>query len=244
MTSVLNAHLSFSMADLKNKADQTESTHTKLKEYWENMWKIKNTHFHQVNTHPDLVKYETLLLNPSSRVYIPLCGKSVDLIHLADKGHDVCGCEWVEMAITSFFEEQNLKYIVSTIPSGVGNIYKAISKKITIYQGDFFAFNANVIGKFDAIWDRASIVAINPSQRAEYVKVLLDILAPHGKCLLNLLVITGKEYCGPPHSFADEDVHNFFGSFCDIESLDGTYFSIKNPKIEKLQFNNKLLCLK
>ena len=207
------------MTSKERGVNASKLSETNRQNFWENLWIEKNTGFHQPVVHPDLVKYENLVMKPNSRVYMPLCGKSVDLVYLADKGHDVYGSEFVESAVTDFFNEQSLEFSESNNPSGAGKIYKAISKKITIYQGDFFALKAEVIGKFDAIWDRASIVAINPSLRDEYVKVLLDIMAPHCKCLLNLLVITGKEYCGPPHSFTDKDVQNFFGSFCKIKSL-------------------------
>ena len=53
--------------------------------YWQN---------HMSDAHPDMLKFQDQFLRDNCRVYLPLCGKSVDLKHLADKGHEVVGCEY------------------------------------------------------------------------------------------------------------------------------------------------------
>ncbi len=40
--------------------------------------------------------------------FLPLCGKSAELVMLADQGHRVTGAEWSETAIQQFFEENKL----------------------------------------------------------------------------------------------------------------------------------------
>ena len=42
-------------------------------------------------------------------------------------------------------------------------------KRIAVYICDLFAFTSDEVGKFDAAWDRGSLVAIKGSDRAKYV---------------------------------------------------------------------------
>jgi thiopurine S-methyltransferase len=48
------------------------------------------------------------------RFLFPLCGKAVDIAWLASMGHTVVGIEFVENAIEQFFQEQNIKFTVTT----------------------------------------------------------------------------------------------------------------------------------
>ena len=214
---------------------------------WEQKWRTDQIAFHQSVVHPDLQRYETLFLTENCRVYIPLCGKSLDLIYLADKGHDVYGCEFVEKAIKDFFKENNLKYTTTELLSEKVLAYKALSRNITIYQGDFFVLKSDVIGKFDAIWDRASLVAINPSQRVRYAQVIEDLMSPHTKYLLNAYTIKpakDEQYEGPPHSVPDDDVKKLFSNFCQsFKFLDSYYRKRLPPKSESLLVSNYIMTI-
>ena len=210
---------------------------------WVQMWDSNKLGFHKAETHPDLKKHEQLFLQEKSRVYLPLCGKSLDLVYLADKGHDVYGCEFVEKGVKDFFKELDLEYTVSSSNTAV-NVYKAISKQIALYQGDFFALSSNVIGKFDAIWDRGSLVAIDPCQRKDYAKVILDIMTPKCKYLLNTFVITGEHYQGPPFTVTEKDIYDMFGDFCDISFLDNTLANSGFTSVTKFEVENRLISLK
>ena len=46
----------------------------------------------------------------SVRFFLPLCGKSTDLIHLYNEGHTVTGVEGVPFVVEQFFRENNLEY--------------------------------------------------------------------------------------------------------------------------------------
>ena len=209
-------------------------------ENWQKMWDNNHIGFHQSSVLPDLLKHENMFLNKCCRVFLPLCGKSLDLAYLADKGHNVYGCEFVKKAVEDFFKEQNLQYTTSSLPSG-SIVYKAVSKKITLYCGDFYALKSDEVGKFDAVWDRASLVAINPSQREEYAKVMQDLMGPGCKYLLNSFIINGDNYCGPPHSVSQEDIERCFSSFCDIKQLDSKFADFRLPSMDSLQIINSLI---
>ena len=191
-------------------------------EDWNFRWKQNHIGFHLASVDPSLIKYEHVLLGQNNRVFLPLCGKSKDLVYLADKGHDVRGCEFVEKAVKDFFSENGLGYtrMVKTLDTGSINEYKATSKQITIYQGDFFALSSHSVGKFDAIWDRASLTAIHPKRRSEYAKKILDLLSANGKFLTNAFYMTGVQYSGPPYSVSLDDIKEMYEKYCDITLLE------------------------
>ena len=77
------------------------------------------------------------------------------------------------------------------LDTGSINEHKATSKRITIYQGYFFALSSHSVDKFDAIWDRASLTAIHPIGRSEYAWKILDLLSLDGKFLTNAFLRQG-----------------------------------------------------
>ena len=65
-------------------------------------------------------------------------------------------------------KDHNLEFSIEKI-NDESSIYTCAGKKIQFYQGDFF--NMPEDGKFrdfDLIWDRASMVAVNPPDREKY----------------------------------------------------------------------------
>ena len=129
-----------------------------------------------------------------------------------------------------FFAEHGLEYTVQKdVTTGIP-VYTAVSKKITVYQGDFFTLNVDVLGKFNAIWDRGSLVAINPSDKAKYATIMLELMASNCKYLLFTSVITGEDYQGPPYSVPAEEIDGLFAMSCDIAVLDSMPFDFCNAE--------------
>jgi len=78
-------------------------------EFWHKRWQEKRTGFHQSEVNPLLIKHFSALRLPiGSRVLVPLCGKSVDMMWLVNEGYNVVGVELVETAVQDFFTEQNI----------------------------------------------------------------------------------------------------------------------------------------
>jgi thiopurine S-methyltransferase len=63
--------------------------------YWHNRWQSQNIKgFHLPTPNPLLVRhFPALGLPKGARVFVPLCGKSVDLPWLASQGYRVAGAE-------------------------------------------------------------------------------------------------------------------------------------------------------
>ena len=74
--------------------------------FWHSRWQEGRIGFHQDRPTPLLVEHWTSLgLAQGSRVFVPLCGKSLDMAWLASQGHRVLGVELSAMAVRAFYEE-------------------------------------------------------------------------------------------------------------------------------------------
>ncbi len=75
-------------------------------EFWHSRWQEKRIGFNQSAVNPLLINYfKQLNLPAGSLVFVPLCGKSIDMAWLAAQGYDVVGVELVETAVQAFFTE-------------------------------------------------------------------------------------------------------------------------------------------
>ncbi|XP_026156109.1 probable thiopurine S-methyltransferase [Mastacembelus armatus] len=189
---------------------------------WEERWNEGQIGFHQPHVHQMLESNLDKVLANRTRVhfFFPLCGKTVDMKWLADMGHSVVGVEVSEEAIKQFFEENNLTFSVEPVPTIPGaKVYKSSEKNISIYQCDLYNFSSSIEGQFGAIWDRGSLVAINPRDREKYASLIISLMAKDCRYLVDTLLYNPELYKGPPFFVPDEQVHNLFGNRCDIELL-------------------------
>ena len=96
-------------------------------------------------------------------------------------------------------------------------------KKLTLLKGDFFALDETATsGRFEAIFDRASMVAIDPSLRKDYVSVLGSLLKPGGKILLVSIERrsgTEEDKAGPPFSLTETNIRELYEGLDWVESV-------------------------
>ncbi|XP_003725869.1 probable thiopurine S-methyltransferase isoform X2 [Strongylocentrotus purpuratus] len=190
---------------------------------WTEGWAEGRTSFHGTNVHKSLLEFQSkLLVKKPSRVLVPLCGKTLDMRWLAEEGHEVVGVEGVIQAVMEFFEEQELPYKESDVPGIKGaKLFENEDKKIKIYLCDFFQFSKDIAGQFDAIWDRASLVAIDPPLRQQYTDVLLSVLSPGGRILIEVYEYNPEErkQKGTPHFVPEEVIQKLYGERFSIQLL-------------------------
>src|SRR5271168_4030892 len=75
-------------------------------EFWHDRWRTGQIGFHQSAVDRHLAAHwPTLELAAASPVFVPLCGKSLDLLWLRDRGHAVLGVELSAVAVESFCME-------------------------------------------------------------------------------------------------------------------------------------------
>nr|XP_039272163.1 probable thiopurine S-methyltransferase isoform X1 [Styela clava]XP_039272164.1 probable thiopurine S-methyltransferase isoform X2 [Styela clava] len=182
----------------------------------------KNPPFHRTQYAPMLVKHFDCLFadGETGRVFVPLCGKTLDMIFLADKGLEVVGLEFSEIGVEGFFKDNNLTYKKMDVVNQPLVQYKCNEKNITIYRGDMFNLNPDVCGQFDGIWDRGSYVAINIPTQQKYADLILQLMKPKAKILMETFTYDTSRYGGPPHCITLENLQSTFGSKCQIKVVD------------------------
>jgi len=79
--------------------------------FWHDRWENDRIGFHQETINPYLNEYVSHLKKSTSRcIFVPLCGKTKDMLWLSEKGFHVVGVEINEKAIISFFSENKIEY--------------------------------------------------------------------------------------------------------------------------------------
>ncbi|QBY03214.1 thiopurine S-methyltransferase [Thalassotalea sp. HSM 43] len=178
-------------------------------EFWHNCWDKTQIGFHQDELQPLLVEYFPSLLSAGdSRIFVPLCGKSTDLLFFADR-FKVIGSELSAIACKDFFRENQLDAQIT--PALGFNVYKA--NNVEIYQGDFFALDANLFQPFDWVYDRAALIALPEAMRADYAYHLRSFIKDKTRVFLLTLEFDQSEMDGPPFSVSESDVRQLFDGF-------------------------------
>jgi thiopurine S-methyltransferase len=203
--------------------------------FWNDRWTAGKTRWHKTEVHPSLKKYvDEILLEGfpggGARILVPLCGKTVDMEHLARKRKvaEVVGVDGVRSAMEAFAKEHpdlDLQPPADTNVGGgsVGGFEKWKGQSISLLTGDFFQLDvATAGGTFDAVWDRASLVAIQPSLREQYVAKTGELISkPNGRILLSTSVRSnGDTQAGPPFSIDEAEVRRLYEGQPWVESVE------------------------
>ncbi|KAL7440001.1 hypothetical protein ACHAXM_012186 [Skeletonema potamos] len=212
--------------------------------FWAARWSGTALGWHKHDVNPHLQKYNDLLVerDEKNRIFVPLCGKSVDMAYLASnsKVSHVVGIDIVKQAAEEFSEDHptlSLKEFrrESCDATSSGSIFHGDG--ITIIVGDLFDLlqmqsedrakyitlgsTASTDGStsylFDSIYDRASMVAIDPSLRNDYATHIGDLLSPGGVVLLVTLdrrkvTNAAAKSDGPPFSINESEVRQLYES--------------------------------
>jgi thiopurine S-methyltransferase len=191
-------------------------------DYWLGRWKRGEIAFHQDEINPYLRRYwGELGLAPGSTVFVPLCGKSQDMLWLREQGHRVLGIELSSMAVEAFFEESGLA--PKRFHSEKFDCYEAGG--VRILCGDFFDLDKAELASVRGVYDRAALIALPSEMRKRYVAHLLGILtlptvrpaispAPLVPSTIKMLLVTldypVAEMEGPPFAVPPEEVEALY----------------------------------
>jgi thiopurine S-methyltransferase len=218
--------------------DSSTTTTDRLK-LWDDRWKTGRIAFHKTDVHTSLRTYcdDYLLdgiIGGGARILIPLCGKTIDMVYLTQKRpvSEVIGIDGIPKAIEEFIQEHpDLNIVVpetqdqvttmTTTTTDITSIKKYKGDKISLYVGDFFTTSLQDIGNepVDAIWDRGSLVAIEPSLREQYVQQIKQFIKkPSGKYLI-ATVVRSKTNVGPPYSIDNTEIQRLFGTQEWVDSI-------------------------
>lgn len=184
--------------------------------FWEQRWQENQIGFHLDQVNPWLVKFwGELKLAQGNHVFVPMCGKSLDLLWLEKMGHCVTGVECSQLAVANFFAENNIAF--NHIAGADLNTYKA--GNIQLLQGDFFAVNASLLTAVTAVYDRAALIALPAEMRKRYVAKLFDVLPTQTAILLITLEYNQAVMTGPPFSVSEMEVQALYGKKYGIRKL-------------------------
>ena len=187
-------------------------------EFWRDKWQKSEIGFHLSEVHP-LLRRHGVALSGKRRVFVPLCGKSLDMLYLRELGCEVGGIELSPIAVEQFFTEHGM----TPVRSQLGDLQCFEAEGIKLFQGDFFALRPEDLGEVDAVYDRAALIAMPPDMQTRYAQQLMALIPAHASILLITLGYDQSEMKGPPFSTLPEQVADLFSerfSFEEVESLD------------------------
>ena len=192
-------------------------------EYWLKRWREGRTGWHRPEVMPLLEQHWAALDVPrGSRVLVPLCGKSVDMLWLAQQGMRVLGIDVSPIAIESFLAENQLH--ARTRSTAEGTHYEITNApaggEIEIINGDAFAVDPAVIAQCNAFYDRAALIAMPAPMRRRLVDELYVQLSAGSAGLLITLAYPDGEMQGPPFSVDDAEVHDLFDKSWQVDRLE------------------------
>ena len=183
--------------------------------FWHKRWESNEIAFHEKAPNPLLLKYfHQLSLTKGSRVFVPLCGKTLDIPWLLSHGYRVAGAELSKLAIEQLFAELKVEPTISS----VGAIDHYSAKDLDIFVGDIFSLTRGMLGPVDAIYDRAALVALPEEMRIRYTAHLTEITrkAPQ---LLICYEYDQQAVGGPPFSISKEEVNRHYHKLYTVTLL-------------------------
>lgn len=185
-------------------------------DFWHARWQNNQIGFHESEVNGQLLKFwKEISVPENGHIFVPLCGKSLDLIWLRSQGYQVTGIEISPVAVSDFFKENKLNPRVTQ----QGKFERWEVDGITILQGDFFDLSVADVAACDAVYDRASLIALPIEMRGDYVKHCFKILPKNIPILLITLQYQQADMDGPPFSVTPGEVQNHYGRQKQIVQL-------------------------
>lgn len=197
-------------------------------DFWLERWRTGQIGFHQPAVDRHLRRHwPDLGLADSSRVFVPLCGKSLDLLWLRERGHSVAGVELSAVALESLCMEQGVLAKRRTLEHF--DVYEAA--QIQLYRGDFFKLAPELLGTFSAIYDRASLISWTPELRPAYVAQVAALSQPGTLTLLIAMEYPQAQMPGPPFSLSAEDIDLLYSGSHAIQQLSRQDILANEPRL-------------
>ncbi|MHA3103160.1 thiopurine S-methyltransferase [Acinetobacter sp. ANC 3791] len=184
-------------------------------QFWLDKWKNNQIGFHQHQVNEFLAKYiDKLSLQKNDRIFVPLCGKSLDIHWLLDQGLRVVAIELSELAVEELIKTLNLPF------EEIQNqrLRHFHHPQIDIFNGDIFQLTKPLLGDVDAIYDRAALVALPENMRVEYAQHLKEITNNAPQLLISY-EYDQDAFSGPPFSIPETKIKGLYDDVYNIEPL-------------------------
>ncbi len=200
--------------------------------FWHSKWEINQIGFHLDFVHPLLKRnLELFQVNPLqdsvSQVFIPLCGKTLDIGYLVSQGYSVVAVELSEIAVQAVFKNLDLIPEISIWPGG--KLYQ--SNNLRIFVGDFFALTQSELGAIALVYDRAAIIALPKAMRLQYAQHLANI-TQHAAQLLITLDYDQTIAGGPPFAVSGKEVEALYSEEYAITLIEEADIIEQEPRFK------------
>ncbi len=199
-------------------------------DFWHERWQRNEIGFHQPEINAHLQDFWGQLLVPAGGlVFVPLCGKSRDLLWLRARGHRVLGVELSPIAVRDFFAENALTPQVTR--QGAFERYEADG--LAILCGDFFDLTPELLQGVTGVYDRASLIALPPELRTRYAGHSAAILPAVAGILLVTMEYPQNEMSGPPFAVREEEVRRLYANRYTVSNLFSKDILAENPRFRE-----------
>jgi len=206
-------------------------------DFWQERWATNTIAFHEAQPHPFLRAHIGALgLKADDAVFLPLCGKTLDIDWLLGQGFGVVGCELNEGAVEEVFARLEM----TPQRDQIGTLQRLSAGALTIFIGDFFDLTADDIGAVAGLFDRGSLVALPEDMRRAYVPHLIG-LAPRATHLTITYDYEQSQTQGPPFSVPLERVKALYGNSHEAKQLDVR--AIAGPLAKRCSGEELAICL-
>lgn len=197
-------------------------------DFWHERWRTGQTGFHRATAHTFLERWwPALEVSTDARVYVPLCGKSLDMTWLAGRGHAVAGSELSPIAIGEFFASQGLAPRIGARASYTVHT----AGPYEILQGDALALTTAELGPVQAAYDRAALFALPPPMRVVYARSFAALLPAGARVLLIALEYPQHLADGPPFSVQRDEIDRLYGDTFAVQELQRVELVDENPRL-------------
>lgn len=199
-------------------------------DFWHDRWQSSQIGFHQSEVNTRLVRYwPSFGFEPNDPILVPLCGKSLDMWWLRNRGHPVLGIELSPLAVRDFFREAGLTPTVTQ----EGPFEVSEAGGVRIFRGDFFDLTAEHLQNVRGVYDRAAIIALPPNVRLAYTRALKDKLPRAMKMLLLTLEASPPSTGGPPFSVEEKEVRELYEPAFDVQVIERSPFEEASPHLQE-----------
>ena len=190
-------------------------------DFWRQRWENNETGWHESKPNPVLVKHlSQLTLAKDRRIFVPLCGKTLDISWLLSHGYRVAGAELSEVAVEQLFMDLGLQPDIAR----TGELDQWSANRVDIFVGNIFALSRKALGSVDGVYDRAALVALSPVIRSRYTAHLVE-LTNRAPQLLICYDYDQQLMDGPPFSVSSDEIRRHYAQAYDLRLLASTEVS-------------------
>ena len=189
-------------------------------DFWHERWSKNEIGFHLDKVNPALAgHWHTMPVDLGSRVLVPLCGKTTDILWLLKQGYQVVGAELSEIALDALAYDIEGEFGLAVDKQEVDGLLLYRAAGILLIGGDWFRLTPRDIGPVDVVYDRAALIALPEAMRRDYSEKLFE-LAPGAPRLLVAVDYDSAAMSGPPFAVSSEEITRLYGDAMHIDVLE------------------------